>query len=110
MCVSQFSTSSWNHFLCELNREESADKGTILGEPSPTAKSYFLVSRRLAPPPPVWEWLVERELQRPWCPRAEIQGAQNRTGALLIDDRIWAELLFERPLRCKSLPSLTPGK
>ena len=42
MCVSQFSTSSWNHFLCKPNREESAHKGTILGESSPTAKSYFL--------------------------------------------------------------------
>lgn len=50
-CVSQFSTSSWNHFLCEANREESVDKGTILGEPSPTAKSYFLGTQWPAPTP-----------------------------------------------------------
>lgn len=76
MYVSQFSTSSWNHFLCELNREESVDKGTILGEPSPTAKSYFLRSQWLAPPPLVWKWLVERDLWLPWWPRAEKQCAQ----------------------------------
>ena len=79
MCVSQFSTSSWNHFLCELNREESAHKGTILGEPSPTAKSYFLGSRWLAPPPPVWKCSDERELPLPWPPRAEKQGVQNES-------------------------------
>lgn len=74
MCGSQFSTSSWNHFLCELNREESADKGTILGEPSPTAKSYFLGSQWLAPPPPVWKWL-------PWWPRAGTPDAQSEGAA-----------------------------
>lgn len=74
VCGSQFSTSSWNHFLCELNREESADKGTILGEPSSTAKSYFLGSQWLAPPPPVWKWL-------PWWPRAGTPGAQNEGSA-----------------------------
>lgn len=42
MWLSQFSTSSWNHFLCKPNREESAHKGTILGESAPLPKAISL--------------------------------------------------------------------
>lgn len=38
-----------DRFLWELTREESADKGTILGEPSPTGNSNFHGSGQLAP-------------------------------------------------------------